>query len=237
MMNCEESQRAFSPSLDDALTREAGDALGEHLGAAPACRQQLEEARAVVRGLSLLARPAPPPDLSASIKDALIIERAARAASPPLSLSERATRWLSVRLMPYTVGAVYSMILFVAVFGALRQQLRLLRNLAEEQALESGQPSGVVWVEGRGAYDVTRPLAPDLAVAARAPFTNESPTLNPRGALAALTLAPASGGRPDADDMVVVADGYGNGSAPLAAAVEAPRHPPRSAEAPADTPP
>ena len=224
MMNCEETQKAFSPYLDGALTREAGDALGEHLGACPVCRQQLEETRAVVRGLSLLARPAAPPDLSASIKDALIIERAARVASPPLSLSERATRWLSVRLMPYTVGAVYSMVLFVAVFGALRQQLRLLRNLADEQALESVQPSGVTWIDVRGAYDVTRPLAPDLAVAARAPFTNESPTLNPRGALAALTLTPASDGRPDDDDMVVVADVYGNGSASLAAVVEPPRN-------------
>src|SRR5947209_10810243 len=167
MMNCEESQKAFSPYLDGALTREACDALGEHLGACPVCRQQLEETRSVVRGLSLLARPAVPPELSASIKDALIIERAARVASPPLSLSERATRWVSVRLMPYTVGAVYSMVLFVAVFGALRQQLRLLRNLADEQALESVQPSGVTWIDVRGAYDVTRPLAPDLAVAAR----------------------------------------------------------------------
>ena len=220
MMNCEETQKAFSPYLDGALTREAGDALGEHLSACPVCRQQLEEARAVVRGLSLLARPALPPDLSASIKDALIIERAARVASPPLSLSERATRWLSVRLMPYTVGAVYSMILFVAVFGALRQQLRVLRNLAEAEALESGQP----YVSTLGQYDVTRPLSPDLAVAARAPFTNESPTVNPRGALAALTLAPASDGRPDDDDMVVVADVYGNGSASLAAVVEPPRN-------------
>src|SRR5947209_20221056 len=150
MMNCEETQKAFSPYLDGALTREAGDALGEHLGACPVCRQQLEETRAVVRGLSLLARPAAPPDLSASIKDALIIERAARAASPPLSLSERATRWLSVRLMPYTVGLVYSLVLFVAVFGALRQQLRLLRNLAEAQALENAQPNSAAGVNTPG---------------------------------------------------------------------------------------
>ena len=135
MMNCEESQKAFSPYLDGALTREACDALGEHLGACPVCRQQLEETRSVVRGLSLLARPAPPPELSASIKDALIIERAARV-----------------------------------------------------------------------------------------PFTNESPTLNPRGALAALTLTPASDARPDDDDMIVVADVYGNGSASLAAVVEPPRN-------------
>ena len=71
---------------------------------------------------------------------------------------------------------------------------------------------------------MTRPLSPDLAVAARAAFTSESPTLNPRGALAKLTLAPASDGRPDDDDMIVVADVYGNGRAALAEVVEPPRN-------------
>lgn len=223
-MTCEESQKVFSPYLDGVLARAASAALGEHLDVCPVCRQQLEETRSIVRGLSLLERPAPPRQLAASIRDALIIERAARVASPPLTLTERATRWLSVRLMPYSVGALYSMILFVAVFGALRQQLRALSNLAAAQELENGQPYTVTWVNAPGQYDVTRSLSPDLAVAARAPFTNESPTLNPRGALAALTLSPPSDGRSDDDDMIVVADVYGNGSASLAEVVEPPRN-------------
>ncbi|HST52509.1 MAG TPA: zf-HC2 domain-containing protein [Pyrinomonadaceae bacterium] len=224
MITCEESQKAFSPYLDGALTRAAGDALRLHLDACPVCRQRLDETRSVVRALSLLARPATPPNLSASIKDALIIERAARVASPPLTLAEQAARWLNTRLMPYSVGAIYSMILFVAVFGALRQQLRVLSNLADAAALESAQPDGAAASNAPGLYDVTRPLSPSLAVAARAPFTDESPTLNPRGALAALTLAPPSVGRPDDDDMIVVADVYGNGSASLAAVVTPPRN-------------
>ncbi|MDT5294812.1 MAG: hypothetical protein QOJ76_1692 [Acidobacteriota bacterium] len=224
MMTCLESQKAFTPYLDGVLNREASAALGEHVGVCPVCRHQLEETRAIVRGLSLLARPVPPANLSASIRDALTIERAARNASPRLSPSERATRWLGVRLMPYSVGAVYSVILFVAVFGGLRQQLKVLRNLAEAQALESGQPYSVTWVDGRGGYDVTRPLSPDLAAAARAAFGPESPTLNPRGALAALTLTPPSDGQPDDDDMIVVADVYGNGSASLAEVVAPPRN-------------
>ena len=59
MMTCSESQKAFSPYLDGALSREAGAALAEHVGACPVCRHQLEETRALVRGLSLMARPAP----------------------------------------------------------------------------------------------------------------------------------------------------------------------------------
>jgi hypothetical protein len=224
MMTCSESQKAFSPYLDGALSHEADAALAEHIGACPVCRHQLEETRALVRGLSLMARPVPPPALAASIRDALIIERAARNATPRLTPFERVTHWLGVRLMPYSVGAVYSVILFVAVFGGLKQQLRVLRNLSEAQALENGQPYSVTWIDSRGGYDVTRPLSPDLAAAARSNWGPESPTLNPRGALAALTLAPPRDGNPDDDDMIVVADVYSNGSASLAEVVEAPRN-------------
>ncbi|HEX8338876.1 MAG TPA: zf-HC2 domain-containing protein [Pyrinomonadaceae bacterium] len=221
-MTCSESQKAFSPYLDGALSHESGAALAEHIGACPVCRHQLEETRALVRGLSLMARPAPPTDLAASIRDTLVIERAARAASPRLSPAERVARWVGVRLMPYSVGAVYSVVLFVAVFGALKQKLVILRNLAEAQALESGQQPS--WADGRDGFDVTRPLSPDLAAAARANWGQESPTLNPRGALAALTVAPPRDGKPDDDDMIVVADVYSNGTASLAEVVEPPRN-------------
>jgi hypothetical protein len=226
MMTCSESQKAFSPYLDGALSREAGAALAEHLGACPVCRHQLEETRALVRGLSLMARPAPPQGLARSIRDALVIERAALERAPRLGPVERVRGWVGARIMPYSVGAVYSVILFVAVFGGLRQQLRILRNLSEAQALEGGQPYSVTWIDNRtGYYDVTRPLSPDLAAAVRAnSFGPESPTLNPRGALAALTLAPPRDGNPDDDDMIVVADVYSNGSASLAEVVEAPRN-------------
>jgi hypothetical protein len=221
MMTCSESQKAFSPYLDGALSHEAGAALAEHLGACPVCRHQLEETRALVRGLSLMARPVPPPDLAGSIRGALVIERAARNATPRLSPAERVARWVGARLMPYSVGAVYSAMLFVAVFGALRSQLVILRNLAAAQALENGQP--VPGTDGSG-YDVTRPLSPDLAAAARAHWGPESPTLNPRGALAALTVTPSRDGYPDDDDMIVVADVYSNGAASLAEVVEPPRN-------------
>lgn len=219
-MSCQESQKSFSPYLDGVLPRGAVDTLDEHLSVCPVCRGQLEATRSLVRGLSLVTRPASPANLASDIRASLVIERAARAASEPAPLHERMALWVKLRLMPYAVGAVYSMILFIAVFGALRQQLVLLRNLAEARYLEEGRPA---LADGSG-YDVTRPLSPDLAVAARAQFTSESPTINPRGALAKLTLAPASDGNPSDDDMIVVADVYGNGTASLAEVVEPPRN-------------
>jgi len=175
-----------------------------------------------VRGLSLVGRPAPPPGLSASIKRSLVIERAALAERPRLSPAERVREWIVPRLMPYAAATAYTALLCLVIFGALRQQMVILRNLAEAERLQAGLPADAVWVGGRAGYDVTRSLAPDIS-AARAPFGTESPTINPRGALAALTVSP-SDGDPNDDDMIVVADVYGNGSASLAAVVEPPRN-------------
>lgn len=223
MMNCEESKKAFTPYLDGVLTREEGDALGEHLAECPLCRRDLEETRSLIRSLSLVSRPAPPADLAASITSALVVERAA---PPRLPFTVRLLRWVEPRAMPYAVGAFCSALLFVAVFNAIRTPLRLLNDLAEASRLDAGAPHNVTWLDGRGGYDVTRPLSPELyAAAARAPFSVESPTLNPRGALALLALEAPASGKPDDDDMIVVADVYGNGSASLAAVVEPPRNP------------
>src|SRR5918998_2328309 len=127
-MNCEETHRAFSPYLDGELTREECEALDSHLDVCPVCRAHMEQTREVVRGLSLVERPSAPAKLRASISHALAAERAARDARP--TVSGRLAHWLQPHLMPYTVGAFYSLLLFVAVFGALKHQLVTLRNLA-----------------------------------------------------------------------------------------------------------
>ncbi|MCA1591662.1 MAG: zf-HC2 domain-containing protein [Acidobacteria bacterium] len=229
MLTCEESQRAFSLYIDGELTQAARAALDAHLDVCPVCRRQFDRMRLTVRAFSLIERPAPPPDLTASISRALMVERAARKASPILSPVERIARWLEPRLMPYAFGAFYSLLLFVAVFGALRHQLQMLRNLAEAERLESMLPYQVTWVGSGtgdpGGYDVMRPLSPESLSAARSPFASQSPSLNPRGALAALARSSPSGDRPDDDDMIVVADVYSNGSASLAAVVAPPRNP------------
>ncbi len=120
----------------------------------------------------------------------------------------RVLRWLEPRLMPYTVGAFASLILFVGVVNALRPQFRVLRELAiatrqaaDEEALDNSLFEG-------GGYDVTKPV----------------PTINPNGALAALIRTPSTGDD-DADDMVIYADVFSNGSASLAGVVQAPRNP------------
>ena len=219
-MNCEEAQKVFSPYLDGALTGGALAGAEAHLDACPACRLRLDETRALLRALSAMERPQPPAGLAAAVRDALLIERAARANRPPRTLVEAVFDWVQPRVMPYTVGALASLILFVGVLSALRPHVAAFRALAEAAA---GSDADVALIESAG-FDVTQPITPENLAANRMPFAVESPSLNPRGALAALARSSESG-RPGDDDMMVVADVYGNGQASLAAVMEPPRNP------------
>jgi hypothetical protein len=122
--------------------------------------------------------------------------------------------------MPYTVGSFASVILFALMFAALRPHFVALREA-------SMQNSGVLVLNTTGSrYDLTKPVTPEDFAASRAPFAEQSPSLNPGGALAALTRAyahPHHEYYQDADDMIVVADVFSNGAASLADVVQAPK--------------
>lgn len=168
----------------------------------------------------MLTRPASPPDLVASISDALAIEAAALRQAPDSSLSYRLARFLQPRLMPYTIGSFASVFMFALMFAALRPHFVALREAAMQNS------SIIMLNTTRAGYDLNEPVTPEVFAASRAPFAEQSPSLNPGGALAALTRSYA---RPNAsyyesgDDMVVVADVFSNGSASLADVVQAPR--------------
>lgn len=122
--------------------------------------------------------------------------------------------------MPYTVGSFASVILFALMFAALRPHFVALREAAI-------QNSPVIVIHSISPmYDLNKPVDAEAFAASRAPYAEESPSLNPEGALAALTRSyahPARGAAKDSDDMIVVANVFSNGSASLAGVVLAPK--------------
>ena len=164
-----------------------------------------------------MTRPKPPAGLADSISDLLTIEAAARRQAPPPSLGRRIARFLEPRLMPYSVGSFASVIMFTLMLAALRPHVVALREAAFHNNVMVVQPS----------FDLYRPVSPEDLAKRRAPFGEQSPSLNPTGALAALTRAyaqhPHAGQYEDGDEMVVVADVFSNGTASLADVVQAPR--------------
>ncbi|HEX7998505.1 MAG TPA: zf-HC2 domain-containing protein [Pyrinomonadaceae bacterium] len=224
MMSCEEILQELSLYVDDELALPARVAVDEHLQRCPVCREHLFELRAMTRNLSQLMRPITPPELAPSISYALMIEAAARARQPVLPFRVRLAEWLRPRLMPYTVGSFASVILFVGMLTALRPNMMSFHDW-DRAAHESEMTAYriIELTDGNGGYDLTKPVAPDVFAATRAPYAIESPSLNPRGALAALTRSQLHSHEQDDDDMVVVTDVFSNGSASLAGVVQPPR--------------
>jgi hypothetical protein len=219
-MSCEEIKQSLFLYVDDVLTLPARVAVDEHLDTCPVCRDEVIELRALTRGLSMLARPAIPHDLAYSITNALMIEAEARRQNPKVSLVDRLARFLEPRLMPYSIGSFASVILFIAMFAALRPHFVALHEAA-------AQSSAVYMIPANVGYDLTKPVTSEDFAASRAPFAEQSPSLNPKGALATLTRSytqPRSNEYQDGDDMIVVADVFSNGAASLADVVHAPRN-------------
>jgi Putative zinc-finger len=215
-MTCEETRQALSSYIDDCVSPQTRVAIDEHVDRCPVCRTEVIELRALTRRLSLMPRPIPPADLAVTISDLLIIESAARRQAPNRSLGYRIARFLEPRLMPYTVGSFASVLMFFLMFTALRPHFVALREAALHQ-------SGVFVLHTQPVYDL---YSPEDFARSRAPYAEQSPSLDPRGSLAALTRAymhPRPGSYSDADDMIVVTDVFSNGSASLAEVVQPPR--------------
>ena len=219
-MLCEETRQTLSLYVDDCVSLPARVAIDEHLDRCPVCRGELAELRSLTRSFSLMARPTPPAGLADSISDLLIIEAAARRQAPPPSLGRRIARFLEPRLMPYSVGSFASVIMFTLMLAALRPHVVALREAALQNSV-------MVVHTSEPAYDLYRPVTPEDLARSRAPYGEQSPSLNPTGALAALTRTyaqhPHAGQYQDGDEMVVVANVFSNGTASLADVVQAPR--------------
>jgi len=208
MMSCEETRQTLSSYLDDCVSLPVRVAIDEHLDRCPVCRAEVAELRSLTRSLSLMARPKPPADLADTISDLLTIEAAARRQPQP-SFGRRVARFLEQWLMPYSVGSFASVILFTLMLAGLRPHVMAL----QEAARANKEPAN-------RELDLNQPVTPEAA-----PFAEQSPSLDPDGALAALTRAYAhpNDNDVDADDMIVVADVFSNGSASLADVVQPPK--------------
>ena len=83
--------------------------------------------------------------------------------------------------MPYTVGSFASIILFVSMFVGLRPHFVALQEAARTKQHFRGRQRVTAFTT------CTKPVSPEDFSATRAPFAEQSPSLNPGGALAALT--------------------------------------------------
>ncbi|HEX8736014.1 MAG TPA: zf-HC2 domain-containing protein [Pyrinomonadaceae bacterium] len=221
-MSCKDLQEAIAFYADsDTLEENVRARLDAHLATCPLCRARLAEFQTLQNDLRVLSRPAMPADLLNSVRSAVAVEIKASGRRQPFLYSEGFRRWLQFRFMPYAVGTVASLILTTSLLLSLlsSRNATIENNLASN---DSGSSRILLAANSNPMIDELK-ITPSEYAAMRFGVANESPSVNPTGALVALTKSIVRGKMRD-DEVVVVADVFGNGVARISEVVEAPRN-------------
>jgi hypothetical protein len=226
-MKCENIQFNLSVYADDVLTTNERAATDTHLARCPLCRQKLSEIQSIRNDLRVLARAAMPVDLTASIRNRVSQEiKNAHSSQPQKAFSESVRAWLQMHLLPYGVATVVT---FVFAFGLLWTLFSAANHLNQNAEIARAEPfaKSTVLIADNNSFNnsASTPNAENVELtaadfaAARISVSGDSPSVNPKGALIALTKSLVRGKMKD-DEVVVVADVFGNGLAQIAEVVE-----------------
>lgn len=225
-MKCENLQFNLSIYPDDCLTGDERALVDEHLATCPVCRQKLADFQELRKNLRVMARPEMPNYVLNSVRSAVAAELNTTA---PLFIFQNDSRgWLQTFLMPYSVGVVASLFFGFIVLSVLLSGADVSDRSAETAVLiprnkpiilanpPSNSKGDFIFDSNEFALN-----AKDFADA-RISVSNESPSVNPTGALVALTKSIVRGEMKD-EEVVVVADVFGNGLARIGEVIEQPR--------------
>jgi len=215
-MKCENLQFNLSLYIDNILTDEERGVVDKHLAQCPLCRQKLDDFAALRQSLRRVSQPVMPKDLLASVKTAMRAELAPSVPQKKIYFSLGFREFLQMRVMPLTVGTAASLffgfsLLWILLSGANRQQT------TDFTTFDSAQKS-TVFVAKNPNVDIDL-ITPADVVAGRGLVSSESPSINPQGALVAMTKAFVNGNSKE-DEVVVVADVFSNGLANIEEVVE-----------------
>jgi hypothetical protein len=208
MTKCEELQFDLPLYFDGSLNTEERSAIDAHLPQCPLCRQKLSEFEELSLELKAFPLFSAPDDLVDGIRAAISARLSTVPNSPAFHLIERRRSWIDIWLLPSSVASMATLVLgFTLLF----------------LVLGSDPPPLSAYAPPSQNNDATFLLAEDLSpgeyALPRLAIAGESPSVNPQGALVALTKSLVRGEIHD-DEVVVVADVFGNGLAQIAEVVE-----------------
>ena len=217
-MRCSDVKSDLPVYSDDILSVTERADLDAHLDTCPLCRQALSEYQEVKNGLRSLARPAMPDPFLASLRTAVASELTPAIRTPVFHVIEDRRSWFETWLMPSAIGTfasvVFGLFLVWGILTTARDPNEFIAVSAQNQRgsimLASSNP-----MIGPESIDIS----PSDYASARLSVAGDSPSVNPQGALVALTKSLVRGEMRD-DEVVVVADVFGNGLARIAEVVE-----------------
>ena len=210
MTKCEELQFDLPLYFDGSLNPDERSTIDAHLPECPLCRQKLSEFEELSLGLKSIPRLPAPDDLVGAIRATVATRFAPAWGSPAFSLIDRRRSWTDIWLMPSMIGTAATVLIGVLLFSFVVSSPPI--PLSYE--VSPGESRTSIFL----AKDMD-PMSPEGYAGTRLAIAGESPSINPRGALVALTKSLVRGEMRD-DEVVVVADVFGNGVAQIAEVVE-----------------
>ncbi|MBA3335652.1 MAG: zf-HC2 domain-containing protein [Acidobacteria bacterium] len=223
-MKCENLQLNLSIYLDDYLTEPERAEIENHLPLCPLCRQKLVDFQSARNDLRVLSRPTISANVLSSIRTRIALETQTK--QPELifletfSRSDNSRRWWEIYLIPYSVGTAMSLLLGLTLLWSLLSASTGSTSNAELARLELNEKSTVLLAKSNSLIQNFESNTLDSPrVSAASSISRESPSINPKGALAAVAKSLVRGKMKD-NEVVVVADVFGSGLAQIAEVVE-----------------
>ncbi len=215
-MRCKEVELILPLYLDGGLRSAEAASLDEHLDGCPVCRQRLADLKAIKSEIAALARPLLSAERIGMIRLAVAESLpVTSAAAPGFKLIESTGSWFDRWLMPSMVGSLASLVLGVTLLWLIMSPA----NVSEVAANRTPREPAERPIYLTGNDPLAAELTPFQYASTRYSVSAESPSVNPQGALIALTRSFLRGEMKD-DEVVVVADVFGNGLARIAEVVE-----------------
>ena len=218
-MKCSEVKSNLPLYSDDILTSAERAELDSHLDTCPLCRQSLSEFQSIKNGLRALARPNLSDNALAHLRSMVSAELRPSFAGPTFRLVEERRNWLETWMVPSTAGTFASLVFGVFMLWAIASTARDPGDFVADSS--AGTRPSTVLANRRSLGPDALDLSPSEYASTRLAFAGESPSVNPQGALVALTRSLVRGEMED-EEVVVVADVFGNGLARITEVVEPP---------------
>lgn len=211
-MRCEDLQNLISLTGDDVLEPAEQEMLNEHFSTCPLCRQERDDFRNLTRDLRMMRRPAMPNAAVHSLRNTIFQKLGV--ATPGFWLFDDHRPWRKAWLVPSGVGTFASILAAITFLWLL--SISPGSNARKPDLIASTHaPLVSARTHDKEVLDLTQQDYSET----RQDVSIESPSLNPKGALVALTNSLVRGEMKD-DEVVVVADVFGNGLARIAEVVE-----------------
>ncbi len=210
MTKCEEIQFDLPLYSDGSLDTAVRAVIDAHLPECPLCRQKLSEFESLSFGLRSAPRYSVPEELVNSIRAAVSSHLTAAGGYPSFQLIDRRRSWKEIWLVPSTAAAMATITIGLTLLSFMLSAPPRPLSAYETSGRTSNVPVFLA---------INPDMSPDEYASGRIAIAGESPSINPRGALVALTKSLVRGEMRD-DEVTVVADVFGNGLAQIAEVVE-----------------